>query len=149
MRAQTCGREERILLAARGGRLDGAEHEHLGACPECAAAVAADAAMRAAAGKWSTAAGLPGAAQLLLRARLEARRRAAERSLRPILIWQRVTGAAAVIAAAAGLALWGPIFPALAANPAAGAVHASHVVVGCGLAALATLLFTRRRDERS
>ena len=144
MRATTCDREERIRLAVRGGELAAADRGHLEACPECAAAVAADAELRAAAAEWSTAAGMAGASQLLLRARLEARRNAAERSLWPILVWQGVAGAAALIAVAVGLALWSPIYRASAASPTAGLVHPAHWVFAAGVAALSALLFARR-----
>ena len=144
MRATTCDREERIRLAVRGGELAAGDRGHLEACPKCSAAVAADAALRAAAAEWSTAAGMAGASQLLLRARLEARRTAAERSLRPILVWQGVAGVTALIALAVGLALWSPTYQAFAARPSAGAVAPAHWVLAAGVAALTALLFARR-----
>ena len=111
--------------------------------PRDADFLAVDAAMRRLAAGLAPLATLRTAPQLLLRARLEARRRATERSLRPLLLWQRF--AAVAVALAMGVALWlgGPLWSGLTAA-AAPAPTPARLLAGIGLLVLSMLPFAQR-----
>ena len=102
-----------------------------------------DAAMARLAAQLVPLANLRTAPQLLLRARLEARRQATERSLRPLLVWQRV--AAITIAAGMLLALvvGAPLFGGLAAASGPAPTPA-RLLAGLGLLLLSALPFAQR-----
>jgi hypothetical protein len=105
--------------------------------------VAVDAAMARLAADLAPLATLRTAPQVLLRARLEARRRATERSLRPLVLWQHFAGAAVLFGMAAALGVAGPLWGGLA-TAAASAPTPARLLAGVGLTALAALPFAGR-----
>ncbi len=148
MTFRTCNHEDRILAAVRTGvrtgELSPEQRAHLASCPSCLAAVEAEHAMSALAEPLVQAARrrLPPPEVILLRAKLRARREAAERSLRPLEIWLRFAAVAVAMGLALGLSVSGSLFGALASGPAQ--LHPSRLLFAVGLAALAVLPFARR-----
>lgn len=102
-----------------------------------------DAAMARLATGLAPLANLRTAPQLLLRARLEARRRATERSLRPLLVWQRISAVTIGVGMLLALVLSGPLFGALTA-PGGSAPTPARFLAGLGLLVLSTLPFAGR-----
>jgi len=144
MTFRTCSDEDRILSAARAGELSAAQSEHLAGCSACSAAVAAERAMHELSEALAAAARprLAPPEVVLLRARIRARREAAERSLRPVEIWQRFAAGAVAAAVLVALAFSGSLFGGLASAPAR--PDPSQILLAVGLAALAALPFARR-----
>jgi hypothetical protein len=102
-----------------------------------------DAAMRRLAAGMAPLASLRTAPQLLLRARLEARRRATERSLRPLLVWQRIAAVTTAIGMVLALVLGAPLFGGIAATSGSTPTPA-RLLAGLGLLVLSTLPFAQR-----
>lgn len=102
-----------------------------------------DAAMARLAAQLAPRANLRTAPQLLLRARLEARRQATERSLRPLLVWQRVAAITIALGMLLALVLGAPLFGALASTGGPAPTPA-RLLAGLGLLALSTLPFAQR-----
>lgn len=115
--------------------LDATERAHVRECEECAAALAGAVAIGLEQ-SISKSARLPTARQTLLRARLEVRRREAERRLRPITVWQTIT-----LGVALGVAAW--LLPALLdglSRPPAGASSTpAQLAFGAGVGLLLAL----------
>jgi hypothetical protein len=136
MRETRCPRSEALAAATARRPLSAEERGHARGCDDCAAELAS-AASRALARELSASARLPSARQTLLRARLEARRRAAERPLRPLQIWQGIVLAAGVAGALRfAPALGGALTDGAAALPEA---SPAGLLLALGLAALALL----------
>jgi len=112
MNRPACDREATLLARLREGRADEEDRRHLESCPDCALAASSDRWMSEAADRLRPR-HLPSPGSLLFRARLRARREAAERALRPLAIWRRLAlaGAAACLGA---IALSGSFFAGLA-----------------------------------
>jgi hypothetical protein len=102
-----------------------------------------DAAMARLAAELVPRANLRTAPQLLLRARLEARRQATERSLRPLLVWQRVAAITIAVAMLLALVLGAPLFGGFTAAGGPAPTPA-RLLAGIGLLVLATLPFAQR-----
>jgi hypothetical protein len=148
MNANPCEREAAILAAARAGTLGAAEREHLRGCESCEAALAIEAAFATLAASpdlGRAAARLPSAHQVLLRARLEARRAEAERSLRPLLLWQRFAAGVAAAAVAVGLALGAPVLAGIAQAPRIDSASPARLLFAVGVLAIVALPFALRR----
>ncbi|HEX4952492.1 MAG TPA: hypothetical protein VF017_03740 [Thermoanaerobaculia bacterium] len=103
MTPRSCPPETELLAASRSGALAETLARHLETCPDCAALVAVDEALRSTAQALAGQADLPSPHTVLLRGRLAARRAEAERSLRPLEWWTRLVGVAAGVALLAGL----------------------------------------------
>lgn len=146
MTTKSCPRAGALAAAAERGSLDAEQRAHVRVCDACATELAIVASGALARGLVA-AADLPSARQTLLRGRLEARRREAERRLRPLVVWQSI-----VLVAASVTALWllPPMIGALVAPPAA-AIPASpaRLVVVFGFALLLALPFLARGRRRS
>jgi len=146
MKNESCARAGALAEAAARRPLDAEERAHARDCEVCATELAL-AASGALARSLVAAAQLPTARQTLLRARLEARRREAERRLRPLAIWQAV---ALAVAVATGLWLVPPMIGALVAAPTgATAVSPAQLVFALGLALLAALPLLAAGGRRS
>lgn len=131
-----CPLSEALAAAAARRPLSPEERRHACLCGDCAAELAI-AASGAVARTLLASARLPSARQTLLRGRLEARRREAERRLRPLQIWQGI-----VLAAGAAGALWlAPALGGALVHGAAALPEASPagLLLALGLAALALL----------
>lgn len=136
MKNESCPRASALADAAARRLLAAEERAHARDCDLCATELAL-AASGALARGLVVAARLPTARQTLLRARLEARRREAERRLRPLAIWQAV---ALAVAVATGLWLVPPMIDALVDAPTgATAASPAQLVFALGLALLAAL----------
>lgn len=144
MTFRTCIQEDRILSAARAGGLSAAQSTHLETCSACAQALEAEQAMDSLSGALAAAARprLAPPEAILLRARLRARREAAERSLRPLELWQTFAAWAVAAGLALGVAFSGSLFSGLASAP--GRPDPSQLLFAVGVAALAALPFARR-----
>ena len=108
--------------------------------PKDAELAVVDAAMDRLASGLAPLANLRTAPQLLLRARLEARRRATERSLRPLVVWQRIAAVAISLGMLLALLFGGPIFSGLA-TAGSSAPTPARLLAGVGLLVLSTLPF--------
>ena len=144
MTFRTCNDEDRILSAARAGGLSAAQSAHLASCSSCALALERS-------GRWSRSSGALAAEArsrlappevILLRAKLRARREAAERSLRPLELWQRFAAWAVAAGLVVGVAFSGSLFSGLASTP--DRPDPSQLLFAVGVAALAALPFARR-----
>jgi len=143
MNRPSCSRTDDLLAARRRDELAADDRRHLSTCASCSAAVASEDAMAALAAGLARRAKLPSAQVVHLRARLEARRRLAERSLRPLTLWRTLVAGLACAALAIGGALSGPLFAGLA--PARGAAADPVRLLGaCVLVALLVLPFSPR-----
>jgi hypothetical protein len=144
MTFRTCSDEDRILTSARAGALSAEQRAHVAGCPSCAAALETESALSALSEALAAQARprLAPSDVILLRAKLRARREAAERSLRPLELWQRFAALAAAIGLVVGLSISGSLFGGLASAPAR--PDPSHLLFAVALAALAALPFARR-----
>jgi hypothetical protein len=138
MNRRPCLRTEALLAALARGPLAPAEQSHLATCAACTDAVVVREAMTALAATLVRRAALPPAQVALLRARLESRRRLAERSLRPLEIWRGVTAALAAAGLVAGLRLSSGFFAGLTAARATPSDPAA-LLLTCGIVALFAL----------
>lgn len=144
MTFRTCNDEVRILSAARAGELSAPQRAHIAGCAACSAAIETERAMGEISGALAAVArprlAPPGV--VLLRARIRARREAAERSLRPLELWQRFAAAAVAGGIVLGVALSGSLFSGLTSSSPA-RPDPSQLLLAAGLAALAALPFAR------
>lgn len=146
---RTCDREAAVLAAYRihggiGGAngLDEELRGHVSRCAACSVALEAERAAKELAAAFAAEARLAPVDVLVLRARLRARREEAERSLRPLELWQRFAGAAVAAGLAVAAVAFGPMFGALGQAPA-GAPSAS-TLFALAVASLLALPFARR-----
>lgn len=149
MTTTPCPESHELLAATRRGALDEHLRSHLANCADCALALEVEQAMRASSETLAAVARerLAPAEVVLLRARLRARRESAERSLRPMEIWQRFAVAAAAVGLAVGVLLSGSLFTTLGRlGSASGSTAADprQAALVAGVAALLALPFVQR-----
>ncbi|MFN7960592.1 MAG: hypothetical protein U0002_04915 [Thermoanaerobaculia bacterium] len=138
-----CPREEELLATLSLAGPGPEQETHLAACAACQEAVRTARALQEGARALHRQANLPPASVVLLKARIRAREEALERSLRPVVWWQRVATALAVGVATAGA--WGMLQGAQAAATAGAAASPAPplqllLALGLGALALAPLL---------
>ena len=103
MNLPRCDQEEAVATAARTGRLGDDLRAHASACPVCAdVLLVTEFLLRQAAA--ASAEPLPDPGLIWFKARIQARRRAAEKALQPIAVTEKLAWAGGVVAATALLA---------------------------------------------
>jgi len=107
MNLPRCDQEEAVATAARAGRLGEDLRDHASACPVCAdVLLVTEFLLRQAAA--TSAEPLPDPGLIWFKARIQARRSAAEKALQPIAVTEKLAWAGGVVAATALLAWFQP-----------------------------------------
>lgn len=141
MNPEDCPLEARVLAVLRAGCSDPEILRHLDRCSACGAAALAERALRSLAEERAAAHGLPSPGIVLLRARLRARREAGDRSLRPVLVWQRIVTLVAAAGLTLGAVAGAPVLAAFGGLGGGKGLEATpaRFLLGAGLLVLATL----------